>query len=167
VQGLAATPGQKAAEKLGQKTEPKFEQKTKARHGLFSFLRKNPPCRGKDCPPQPPCRGKNCKVTCPAGQVASGSACVPVIQPYVNDCANASDPNGRCESSRLIPPCAGPSAAALAAQEQEVEWLRVQRDAACRQAPASPACADLTHRYEVALHNLEELRREAARCRVP
>jgi hypothetical protein len=79
VQGLAATPGQK----VGQKTEPQ----TKAGHGLFSFLRKNPPCRGKDCPLQPPCRGKNCKVTCPAGQVASGSSCVPVFRPYASDCA--------------------------------------------------------------------------------
>jgi hypothetical protein len=90
-----------------------------------------------------------------------------VFQPYVNDCANAIDPTGRCESSRLVAPCAGPSTAVLATQEQEVERLRVQRDAACRQAPLSPSCADLTHRYEAALLELEELRREAARCRTP
>lgn len=89
------------------------------------------------------------------------------FQPYVNDCANAIDPTGRCESSRLVAPCAGPSAAVLAAQEQELEWLRVQRDAACRQAPLGPSCADLTQWYKDALLKLEELRRQAARCRTP
>jgi hypothetical protein len=55
----------------------------------------------------------------------------------------------------------------LAAQEQEVERLRIQRDAACPQDPLSKSCADLTHWYEEALLKLEELRREAARCRTP
>jgi hypothetical protein len=55
----------------------------------------------------------------------------------------------------------------LAAQEEEVRRLGLQRDAACRQAPLSKSCADLTQWYKDALLKLDELRREAARCRTP
>jgi hypothetical protein len=164
--GLATTPGQKVGAKPGQKTEPKTEQKTKVHHGLFSLLRKHPPCRAKIARPRrlPGARTANSRVprvkSHPVPPVWRRSNPTGMIVPtHMN-------PTGRCETSQLVP-CVGPSAAVLAAQEQEVERLDLQRNVACGQAPLSKTCADLIQWCQDALLKLEELRREAARCRVP
>jgi hypothetical protein len=147
--------------------QKKPEQKGTLRHRLFSFFRGNPPCRGKNCVTQPPCRSKNCKPTCPPGQVVSGSSCVSAFASNRDVCTSGYDPNGRCTSSQLVAPCTAPSPALLAAAEQEVERLRRQRDEACQLDPGGQNCIDLTRSYNEAILRLEELRRQAARCRTP
>jgi hypothetical protein len=132
------------------------EKNPKQDRRLFAFL--SPHTVAK-----PPCRGKDCPASCPPGQVSTKSgSCVAAL--VFNSCTSY-DLLGTCSSSSPFYSCSGPSAGVLAAQELEVERLRLARESACSQGPSSQACTDLTGWYNAAWSRLEELRAEARRCR--